>query len=177
MNESNFSVPVDKIGIQVQANGIEISLPQSPTLLTAAEAQGVAVALLKASESQTPVDTETAPERRLPMQYLQIEAVTDNSETPEEEAEQGIVHCWIRDQSPTNAVYIAVGWISSEGWDVLQIIENKPVTASDFQETDLLPYYEQALVDNEVFVFEVVDADDDGEGEGEEGDEPADSEK
>ncbi len=160
MNETNFSVPVDKIGIQVQPNGVELSLPQSPTFLTIPEAQGVAVALLKAGETAAAAfDPVNPPQTRLPMQYLQIEAVTDNSDSPEEQAEQGIVHCWIRDQSPDNAVYIAVGWISSEGWDVLQILEHKPVSATDFQDSDLLEYYEQALVDNEVFVFEIVDED------------------
>ncbi len=164
MSDTLLTVPEDKIDLTIlESGGVELSLKQTPAKLTPDEARGLGVALLKSAEVATPVDPDNPTDKRIPMQYLQIEASTENTDDPKAEGSQtGIVHCFIRDQSSTNAVYIAVGWVSSEGWDVLQIIENASVTATDFADTDLLQYYEQALVDDEVFVFEEVDEEAEG---------------
>ncbi len=166
MSETNFSAPDSKVSLNIQEGGVELSIAQSPVSLTLYEARLLGVALIEASEEPTPIDPENPTDQRIPMQYLQIEATTENTDAPEsEESQTGVVHCFIRDQSTTNAVYIAVGWVSSEGWDVLQILETASVTATDFAETDLLQYYEQALVDDEVFVFEETEYEEETEGE------------
>jgi hypothetical protein len=91
---------------------------------------------------------------RIPMQYLIIEAAQDPTYAHEERLGGAMVGCWIKDQTRRNAYYIAKGWIEDSGWVSLELKEQYLVTESDYEDNDEgKPYFEQALIDEQVFVF------------------------
>jgi hypothetical protein len=91
---------------------------------------------------------------RIPMQYLVIDAAQDPTYAHEKDYGGASVGCWIKNQSKVNARMIAKGWIEENGWVVLSIEEQYPVSAEDFaQNLEGREYFEQALIDEEVFVF------------------------
>lgn len=91
---------------------------------------------------------------RIPMQYLIICAAQDPSFGHKEEYGGANVGCWIRNQTKKNAYLIAKGWIEELGWVVLSLEEQYPVSGETYREkSEGRQYYEQALVDEEVFVF------------------------
>lgn len=125
--------------------------------LSVADARAVAVRLVEtAAAADAQDDTANAESRRIPMQFLLLAAEqVVESGTPE----TCDVGCWIADQTRTNAFHIAFGWVSGNGWEVLEVLEHHPVTRADYagDEDHLLPYYEQAITDGEVFLYEIDD--------------------
>lgn len=106
-------------------------------------------------------------DERIPMQFLVISAFQD-PETEHDESYGGAhVSCWIRDQTERNAPHIARGWIEECGWIVDTIEEHYPITAEDYSDRpDSFQYFEQALTDGEVFVFNVFPVKDTSEAAG-----------
>jgi hypothetical protein len=91
---------------------------------------------------------------QIPMQYLIIEAAPDPTYDHQENYAGSSVGCWIKDQTETNASHIARGWIEAQGWVVLELTDQHPVTAETYKDkTEGREYFEQALIDSEVFVF------------------------
>jgi hypothetical protein len=98
----------------------------------------------------------TQDDERISMQFVMISAVQDPDAEHKEKLGGAHVCCWIKDQSPRNAAYIAKGWIEDAGWIVQDIDEHYPVTADDFADKpESAQYYEQALTDGEAFVYHV----------------------
>ncbi|MDF7802052.1 hypothetical protein P4C99_21450 [Pontiellaceae bacterium B1224] len=91
---------------------------------------------------------------RIPMQFLTFEGVQDPSIQHDEKFGGAFINCWIKDQTTQNAIYIAKGCIEDEGWIVLELNDHRIVTDEDYNEGhDGREYYEQALIDEEVFFF------------------------
>ena|ERR1700685_404791 len=91
---------------------------------------------------------------RVPMQYLIINAAQDP--TFEHKLAHGgaIVGCWIKNQSKKNAYLVANGWIEDHGWVSLSLEDQYPVSEDDYKmKSEGKQYFEQALIDEEVFVF------------------------
>lgn len=93
--------------------------------------------------------------------------------TPEaqeyEQAGGAYVNCWIRSDSRDQAEARAATLIEDYGWDVEALEEQSTVTGADYGEDDEdREFYEQALVEGEVLVFNTWPA---GEEDGEEDDE------
>lgn len=88
------------------------------------------------------------------MQYLVIAAAPDPTYNHEQECGGAHVGCWIKNQTRRNAWLLAKGWLEELGWVPLSLEEQQLVTADTYADNpDARRYFEQALVDDEVFVF------------------------
>ncbi len=91
---------------------------------------------------------------RVPMQYLIIDAAQDPTFAHEKGYGGATVGCWVKNQTRKNAFLIAKGWIEDRGWVVLSLEEQYPVSEETYrQKSEGRQYFEQALIDDEVFVF------------------------
>jgi hypothetical protein len=69
---------------------------------------------------------------------------------------EAYVSCWVNDSGRENALRKAVTEIQARGWSVTEVIEDYPISREDYSlKPEGLEYYEQALIDGEVFVFYV----------------------
>jgi hypothetical protein len=90
------------------------------------------------------------------MQYLVLEIETHPEAIKEGSPfRTGRVHCWIKDQTQTNAFHVATGWTNDAGWIVTRVVEHGDVSRDDFESSSLVEFYDQALTDDQVFYFEV----------------------
>jgi hypothetical protein len=91
---------------------------------------------------------------RMPMQYLVLEAAQDPTFQHGDTYGGAQVGCWIKDQTEKNAYLIAKGWIEAQGWVVLSLDQQKRILLESYADGDEgKQYFEQALIDEEVFVF------------------------
>ncbi len=91
---------------------------------------------------------------RIPMQYLIINAAQDPAFEHKQAHGGAIVGCWIKNQTKKNAYLIAKGWIEDHRWVSLSLEDQYPVSEEDYKEkVNGKQYFEQALIDEEVFVF------------------------
>jgi hypothetical protein len=145
-------------------------VPAGGVTLTADEAQELASRILEAAALAIGEDPEENDWVRIPMQYirgaaerldLEVEGQAEPAEPAADTAEDDLtgaaaeVHCWIKDQTQRNAMHIAAGWIAEHGWVLGELLEQRSVTRADFQNTEYLQYFEQALIDGEVFLYEI----------------------
>lgn len=88
------------------------------------------------------------------MYYLMFHAVP-LSKNPEAASVGGAyVSCWIERATLSEADNVARSWIGSEQWHVDDREEAYSIDRSDYRDDNpSLQYYEQALIDGEVFVF------------------------
>jgi hypothetical protein len=91
------------------------------------------------------------------------EVVSDTGDT-EPTGSIAEVHCWIKDQTQRNAMHIAAGWVAEHGWVIGELLEQRPVSRIDFANTEYLQYFEQALIDGEVFLYEIEEESEEPEG-------------
>jgi hypothetical protein len=143
---------------------VTLKAPAEGVTLTADEALELAGRLVEAQARASGEDPEENDWVRIPMQYVRaaaerMEIEGEGDEPPEEDELRGAksaeVHCWIANQTQRNAMHIAAGSVAEHGWVVTEVIEQAPVTRTDFEGTEYLPYYEQALTDSEVFLYEI----------------------
>ncbi len=168
--------PHHRADVQVAQDGdkVTIKTPAEGATLTADEAMELASRVFEASALASGEDPEERDWVRVPMQYvrvaaerleLDIEGVEkpDPADEPDDmgDAKNAEVHCWIRDQTQRNAMHVAAGWIAEHGWVVTEVIEQRPVSRADFTDTEYLQYFEQALTDAEVFLYEVEETESD----------------
>ncbi|AQA18791.1 hypothetical protein BST95_11625 [Halioglobus japonicus] len=87
------------------------------------------------------------------MIYLQFEV--EPKYDSDENAQYGgaYVNCWINQAMPKSAEEQARLDIESHGWAIRTLEEKSLVAREDYAESDNLEYYEQALIDGEVYVF------------------------
>lgn len=164
--------------IEVTSDGDKVKLkaPDGGTTLTAGEAQELASRLFDAASRATGDNPEENDWVRIPMQYLQVSAERldfsgegDENKVPapnsdEPDGSTATVHCWIKDQTQGNALHIASGNIAEHGWFISEVLEHAPVKREDM-EGDYLEYYDKAVAESEVFLYEI-DEDDNSEGSG-----------
>jgi len=156
-----FQFPHEKVRLEIVPEGLKLTVPNATTLLSPDEALGLAAALVESSSVADGIDPDEVNWRKIPVQFLQFEAERESDEDSETEPEFASVRCWISAQTRTNAVHVATGWIGDNGWRVMNLIEQCAVTRADYEDSDERRYYEQALTDGEVFVFEVDGPEDD----------------
>jgi len=88
------------------------------------------------------------------MQYLILAAAQDPTYAHEKEYGGAHVGCWIKNQTKRNAFSIAKGWIEDSGWVPLSLEDQHPVSVETYADNhESRHYFEQALIDEEVFVF------------------------
>jgi hypothetical protein len=97
---------------------------------------------------------EYSEHQRVPMQYLIIDAAQDPTYAHEKQYGGATVGCWIKNQTKKNAHLIAKGWIEDHGWVPLSLEDQYPVSEETYRDKpEGRQYFEQALIDDEVFVF------------------------
>jgi len=146
---------------------VKLKAPAEGVTLNTNEAQELASRLFEASVWAQGEDPEENDWVRIPMQYIRVaaermefdtgdgEVMKPNDDPEMGDAKSAEVHCWIKDQTQRNAMHVAAGWIAEHGWVVLEVIEQNAVTRADFTGTEYLQYFEQALIDSEVFLYEL----------------------
>ncbi len=160
----------DEVEVSQEGDKVVLKAPAGVVTLSVDEAQDLAGRLVEASAQAMNVDPDENDWVRIPMQYIRIAAERldtglEGSEAPAPLGDEDIgdakfaeVHCWIRDQTQRNAMHVAAGWIAEHGWFITEVIEQTAATRTDFAESEYLQYYEQALVDSEVFLYEIEEA-------------------
>lgn len=166
MTEPEFPPP-QRAEIEVTLDGqtITLKVPEGAASLTADEANEVAGQLLEAAMLAQGTDPDEADIARVPMQYVIVQAErvplegAPDGDEPDElrGATRAEVHCWIKDQTHRNGLHIIAGTVAEHGWVVTEIVEQAAVTRADF-EGEYLQYFEQALTESEVFLYEIENA-------------------
>jgi hypothetical protein len=181
MAEQQEFSPHHRADVEVAQDGDKVTLkaPAGGATLTADEAQELASRILEASALASGEDPEENDWVRLPMQYIRAAAerldleVEGEPKPPEIVSDTGEadltgataeVHCWIKDQTQRNAMHIAAGWVAEHGWVLGELLEQRAVSRRDFENTEYLQYFEQALIDGEVFLYEIEENGDEPEG-------------
>ncbi len=147
---------------------VTVKAPADGATLSATEAQELASRIFEAAAragGEDPVEKDWV---RLPMQYLRLAAERldfapegdDANKVPAPDSDEpdgrtAEVHCWIKEQTQSNAMHIAAGCVAEHGWFIQEVIEQESVTRADFADTDYLQYFEQAITDSEVFLYEI----------------------
>ena len=157
------------VGVSHDGDKVTLTAPAGGVTLSADEAMELAGRVLEASalaKGENPADNDWV---RLPMQYIRAAAermAFDPDDEPDDDEEEiddathAEVHCWVADQTQRNALHVAAGWVAEHGWALTEIIEQRPVARADFADTEYLQYFEQALTDSEVFLYELEETDD-----------------
>ena len=172
------SRPNHRADIEVSHEGDKVKLkaPDGGAALSAGEAQELAGRIFEAAARASGDDPAANDWVRLPMQYLQVAAERldfepegDANKVPapnsdEPDGSTATVHCWIKDQTQGNALHIVSGNIAEHGWFVSEVLEHAPVTRDEV-EADYVQYYEQALTDSEVFLYEIDEENPEGSGD------------
>lgn len=173
-----MSQPNQRADIEVSHEGDKVKLkaPDGGTALTAVEAQELAGRIFEAAaraNGDDPVENDWV---RIPMQYLRVaaerldfDADGDENKVPapnsdEPQGSTAEVHCWIKDQTQGNALHIASGNIAEHGWFIAEVLEHTPVTRAEV-DADYLQYFEQALTESEVFLYEIDEEGPEGDGD------------
>ncbi len=110
------------------------------------------------SKLREEADEEIYPWMRIPMQFLlmEVKPLGDDS------GERAYISCWIRDQSPENAALLAGAHAGEFGWQLERIVRQDRVNRETYaNDEENLHYFDQALIDEIVLVFD--DAPDDDE--------------
>ncbi len=168
--------PHHRADVEVSQDGDKVTLkaPAPGAVMTADEAHELASRVFEASALARGENLEESDIVRVPMQYMRVAAErlefevegapaapADDEDADMAGAKEAEVHCWVRDQTHRNAMHVAAGWIAEHGWVVTEVLEQRPVTRADFAGTEYLQYFEQALTDSEVFLYEIEEAESD----------------
>jgi hypothetical protein len=179
MAEQEFS-PHHRADVEVSQDGDKVVLkaPAAGATLTADEAQELASRIFEASALAKGEDPDENDIVRIPMQYIRaaaerlefevegqpepLRSAPDEDDADLGDASAAEVHCWIKDQTQRNAMHIAAGSIAEHGWVINELFEQRPVSRRDFADTEYLQYFEKALVEGEVFLYEIEEIEEDG---------------
>jgi len=105
------------------------------------------------------------------MYFLTFHAVPTPDAKEFHDSGGAYVSCWIQSQDRQDAEQRATGLIQDYGWSVEALEEGAIVSSSDYDEDDEdRQFYEQALVEGEVLVFNTWPRGEDDEEEDEEED-------
>jgi hypothetical protein len=153
MSESNDRIElVPGLYLESASGRLRVSVPGGSVEFSPDEGLAIARALVEAAaaEGDPPEEKHW---HRIPMQYLilGVEAGADAGE--DAEAPPVEVHGWIKEQTRQNALHIAAGSLAEDGLVLTEVVEQRSVARADFDGTELLPYYDQALTDDEVFLY------------------------
>jgi hypothetical protein len=166
MSDKPDDSPFHRADVLVSQDGEKVMLKAPPegVTLTADETLELASRLFEASMLASGEDPEENDWVRVPMQYVRVAAermeISIGDEPAPVDPEMGKathaeVHCWIKDQTLRNAMHVVTGSMAEHGWAAIEVIEQHAVTRADFADTEYLQYFEQALLESEVFLYEL----------------------
>jgi hypothetical protein len=88
----------------------------------------------------------------MPMYYFNFHTLPANPDV-DPDAGGAFVNCWIQESNIEAAEIIARQGIEDSGWTITDYEEQPRKTNRDCWGEDKLVYYDQALIDREVWVF------------------------
>jgi hypothetical protein len=145
-----------RIQIQNDSAGVTLRVKGGKATLSVDEVHELVGELIECAARAQGLDPDEQDWTRVPMQHLIFAVESAPEIEPEDRPGQSArVLCWVRGQTRKNAFHVAVGWISEDGWIPSELLEQRTVTRTDFEGSEDLRYYEQALTDGEVFKFEI----------------------
>jgi hypothetical protein len=90
----------------------------------------------------------------MPIFFFRFEVRPKQTHAKRAEYAGGMVNCWVLRDTQAQAAAVARGWIGDEDWRITRIEEAMLMTRERQAEfPDGIRYFEQAEIDNEVFVF------------------------
>ena len=131
--------------------------------LTAEEARSIARELIELSlrlDYHNTNDPENRDWIRIPMQYISFRVVQDPTFEHEEIVAGAVVECWIKDETWKNAIFVAQGWIEESGWFIEELTDQVEAVREDYEDDHRLAYYDQAITDEQVFLYNIYDSED-----------------
>src|SRR5262245_18745632 len=145
------------VGVTYTDEVVAVRVRNQTVGLNVEEAEEFARLIVEAAARASGQNPEENDSVRIPMQYIRVAAerledppeptgtdVRAVDEVPDTgNAKVAEVHCWIKDQTQTNAIHIAAGWIAEHGWFITEVLEHETVTSDNFANTEYLKYYEQ----------------------------------
>jgi hypothetical protein len=88
------------------------------------------------------------------MYFFRAEVVPKKTHPKYEEYGGGMVNCWIKRETEEQAQAVARGWIGDEDWKIVRLdVAGLMTREEQMINPAALEYFEQAEIDNEVFVF------------------------
>jgi hypothetical protein len=160
LNPSDLRVQSANGAVQLSLGDTSVSLSPDETLELSRQ---LTESLLQLEATAEP-DSEASEQMRVPMQLLVLAAERDpDAEGPKDEdaADRALIYCWIKGQTRMNAIHIAVGSVNETDWIVTDLKEHQAVKREDFAGDDFEQYFDQALTDEEVFLYLVGDTEED----------------
>lgn len=92
--------------------------------------------------------------RTIPVQLVMFEVKQRPGSTHKTRYGGAIVNCYLKGRTLSQAYADAMTWVEKCGWDVISLEAQHELDRTCFEDSDSgLQYYEQALIDEEVFVF------------------------
>jgi hypothetical protein len=165
-NSQRTELLPNRVAIEISGEGLALTIPGGTAALSLDEALVLARGLTDfvAKNAETEGDDDEMRGIRLPMQYLVLAVSRDPDADQEEDLpDNGEVHCWIKEQTVENALHVAIGCINESEWIVTEVLDQRPVSSEDFPDEEMRQYYDQATVDEEVFLFMIGVEDAEGE--------------
>lgn len=146
-----------RIVIDIDIDGaLRIDIAGHLEVMSPEDARAFASAIYEAANMAEGVRRDHPNWFRRFMQYLILDIKTHSEAVREgTPSRTGRAHCWVKDQTQTNAFHIAVGWLADDDWVVASVIEHRDVTRDSFLESPLSRYYDQALTDEQVFFYDL----------------------
>lgn len=96
------------------------------------------------------------------MYFIQFEVTPRHDHPKTNEIAGAVVNCWIERPTLEEAIEVAQEGIRAISWIVDEPDEAYIITRDDYDDDSPgLPYFEQALIDKEVFVFHCCPVDED----------------
>ena len=138
---------MEKVTVKRKKVKIEILFEGKEQItLSVEEARKLSTELLQLGIEIEDIGDQVGEWQRIPMQYIAFE-VSNELRTAE-------VSCWIKDQTKRNALVIAMADVEKIEWNIENLLEHEETTIEEYEEDEeSLKYYEQALVDGEVYVI------------------------
>lgn len=88
------------------------------------------------------------------MHFFVIRIQSTDPTVGSEKGSEAFVSCWVNDPIRNIALDKATKRIRGLGWNVIEIVEDYPISRDDYLlKPEGLEYYDQAIIDGEVLVF------------------------
>jgi hypothetical protein len=83
---------------------------------------------------------------------MQLRSLEEHENPPN--SSEAYASAWINDPNRESALEKATTLIQENGWNMVNIVEDYPISREDYSlKTEGLDYYDQAVVDGKVVVF------------------------
>lgn len=98
--------------------------------------------------------SSTGNSRKIKMQLVMLEAEQSPDFEHDELLGGAFINCYMKNRTPEQALNEAQNWVKGNGWNILKVKKQHQINKSSLKDSkDGLEYYDQTVIDGEVFVF------------------------